>query len=331
MTEVTSNESSAGRSLLLVHGKDFKPAAEQYFDFAIAALKVGLERDFPDEAGEFHDLKKSLCYYGDLNAEVLTRRGKLFDEVLDIGDRRNALAQMKMLEKRKHFGVGRYDRLPGKTAVVEFAADIAAPLLAMFGFSKPLIARISMDVAEYWNDKSDYAESVRSRVRVKICDALDRDEKILLVSHGSGSIVTYDVLWQLSHLEEYAEKFRDKKIDTWLTLGSPLGDLLVKRKLLGAKAKGRDKYPTNIVTWSNVSAEDDYQCHDNTVADDFKPMLKQRLVSSIRDYKIYNLSVRYGKSNPHSSLGYYIHPRVSQIIVEWLKSGTVVPSPQSIL
>jgi hypothetical protein len=154
---------------------------------------------------------------------------------------------------------------------------------------------------------------------------------VILISHGSGSIVVYDVLWQLSHLEKYASKYEGKKIDTWVTLGSPLGDSMVRRHLVGAKSKGPTKYPSNIVTWHNVSAEDDYLCHDNTLADDFKPMLKQRLVSSIRDYKIYNLSVRYGKSNPHSSLGYYIHPRVSQIIVEWLKSGSAAPLPQNIL
>jgi len=330
MTEISSNEADAGRCLLLVHGKGFTPAAEQYFDFAMAAMVAGLERDFPNELDAFRNLKKRLCYYADLSAEVLERNGEFFDEVLDVGDCRNGLAQMRLLDKRKHFGVSRYDKLPGKTAVVEFAADIIAPLLSVLGFSKPLIARLNKDVDEYWSKKSDYAVVVRSRLREVICEALDRDDRILLVSHGSGSIVTYDVLWQLSHLEEYAEKYSDKKIDTWVTLGSPLGDSMVGRKLLGAKEKGREKYPCNIVAWQNVSAEDDPNCHDNTLADDYKPMLKQRLVSSIRDYKIYNMSVRYGKSNPHSSMGYYIHPRVSQIIVEWLKAGTSVTLPGDI-
>jgi hypothetical protein len=72
------------------------------------------------------------------------------------------------------------------------------------------------------------------------------------------------------------------------------------------------------VSWHNVSAEDDYCCHDNTLANDFKAMLKDKMVSCIRDYQIYNLAVRYGKSNPHSSVGYYIHPRVGQLIVDWL-------------
>jgi hypothetical protein len=74
-----------------------------------------------------------------------------------------------------------------------------------------------------------------------------------------------------------------------------------------------------VLTWRNVSAEDDYLCHDNTLADDYREMLNLRLVSSIRDYHIYNLAVRYGKSNPHSSLGYLIHPRVAKIVADWLR------------
>ena len=76
--------------------------------------------------------------------------------------------------------------------------------------------------------------------------------------------------------------------------------------------------PTNVLSWHNVAAEDDYTCHDNTLCNDFKAMLKQKHVSCIRDYQVYNLAVRYGKSNPHSSVGYYIHPRVSLIISDWL-------------
>ena len=48
-------------------------------------------------------------------------------------------------------------------------------------------------------------------------------------------------------------------------------------------------------------------------------MLKQRQVSAVHDYRIFNLAVRYGKSNPHSSIGYYIHPRLSKIMADWLQ------------
>ncbi|NOR36261.1 MAG: hypothetical protein GQ577_05885, partial [Woeseiaceae bacterium] len=65
-----------------------------------------------------------------------------------------------------------------------------------------------------------------------------------------------------------------------------------------------------------------------TLADDFKRMMDQRLVSAVHDYHIYNLAVRYGKSNPHSSVGYYIHPRVTKIVVDWLQSDLIQDPPK---
>ena len=86
--------------------------------------------------------------------------------------------------------------------------------------------------------------------------------------------------------------------------------------------KAGQRYPKNILSWHNVSAEDDYTCHDHTLRDDFKAMLEEKLVSCIRNYQIYNLAIHYGKSNPHSSVGYYIHPRMMQLIVDWLTKGS---------
>ena len=91
--------------------------------------------------------------------------------------------------------------------------------------------------------------------------------------------------------------------------------------LKGADEELEARFPTNVISWYNVAAEDDYTCHDNTLADDFKKMLHKRLVSVVHDYRVYNLAIRYGKSNPHSSVGYYIHPRVSKIVVDWMSSG----------
>ena len=47
-------------------------------------------------------------------------------------------------------------------------------------------------------------------------------------------------------------------------------------------------------------------------------MLNNRVIGDIRDHTIYNLAVRYGRSNPHSSLGYLIHPRTALLLAEWL-------------
>ena len=318
MSSHTYTSGTSGRSLVIVHGRDFKPSGKDLLDLADTALAAGMERDYPELLDDYRSLNKELAYYGDLTNALLIEQGGHYDEQLDIGDRRNALHMLRQIDKRKKFSIQRYDKLPGKSAIAEFAADIAAPVLGAVGLASPLIAKVAKDLGVYWNPKIDFAAQVRQRVRTTLCAAIDRGDQVMLISHGTGCIIAYDVIWELSHDPEISAQYSERKIDVWLTIGAPLGDSIVRKKLLGAKEKVAKRYPQIILSWHNISAEDDYACHDNTLADDFKTMLKEKLVSSIRDYQIYNLTVRYGKSNPHSSAGYYIHPRVAQIIADWL-------------
>lgn len=316
------------RSLLVVHGRDFKPSEEAYMDLSMAAMRSGIERDYPDCLDGFDAVHKEVAWYGDLNAEVLEAKGKRYDEDLDVGDRRNALEALRKVTARKRFGIRQYDKLPGKSAVPEFVANLLAPAAGSVGMSGMLIAAISKDVAQYFDRKLDFADRVRARVRAKLCALLDRGDRIVLAAHGCGSIVAYDVLWQLSHDPDLSQKYAGAKIELFITMGSPLGNRSIRSRLLGAKEKSVARFPSNVISWHNVSAEDDYTCHDNTLADDFKMMLQERVVSAVHDYKIFNLAVRYGKSNPHSSIGYYIHPRVSKILSDWLSTANPQSSPR---
>lgn len=318
----------SSRSLLLVHGRDFKPAKDILLDISSSALRSGVERDYPEFVDALDNVHKEIAYYGDLTNALLESHGKRYDETLDVGDRANALSNLRSIAARKRFGIRQYDCLPGKTALREFAADIAAPAMRAVGLAMPLISCVSKDCAEYLNGTSDYAENVRERVRTKLCDVLDRGDQVLLISHGLGCVVAYDVLWELSQDPQFAKRYGERKVDTWVTAGAPLGDNSIRKRLLGAKLSLENRFPTNVISWHNVSAEDDYTCHDNTLADDFKKMMDRRLVSVVKDYLIYNLAVRYGKSNPHSSVGYYIHPRVAKILVDWMRSDRVQETPK---
>lgn len=318
----------SNRSLLLVHGRDFKPSVEAYTDLSMAALRSGIERDCPNLLESFDAMQKSVAWYGDLNAEILQARGKNYDENLDIGDRRNALTALREINVRKKFGIRQYDQLPGKSAIPEAIVGVAAPILGAFGLCVPMIRTVSRDFARYFDRKSDYAKRVRERLKEQLCALMDRGDRIVLVSHGTGSVVAYDVLWQLSHDPDLKDQYGDKKVELWVTLGAPLGDSNIRKRLLGANEKPKTKFPLSVISWHNVAAEDDYTCHDNTLADDFKMMLQRRVVSAVQDYRIFNLAVRYGKSNPHSSIGYYIHPRVSKILADWLKTSDSEASPK---
>lgn len=319
---------SSDRSLVLVHGRDFKPAEEIYMDLSLAALRSGIERDYPECVDAFDATHKSVAWYADLSAEILNRRGKKYDESLDVGDRRNALAALREIPVRKKFGIRQYDQLPGKSALAEAAVSVLAPICGALGLCVPMMRLISSDFARYFDQKADYSMRVRERLRQRLCDAFDRGGRVALVSHGTGSVVAYDVLWQFSHDPDLKERYGDRKVELWVTLGAPLGDSHIRKRLLGAKQKSETKFPLNVIAWHNVSAEDDYTCHDNTLADDFKKMMQQRIVSAVHDYQVYNLAVRYGRSNPHSSIGYFIHPRTSKILVDWMQTANVDVTPK---
>ena len=203
--------------------------------------------------------------------------------------------------------------------------------MGTLGLSNTVIAKLCVDLGEYWNKRSDFGPQARARVRTGIKAAIQSGNHVMLITHGTGCVLAYDALWELSHDEAYAGECGDAKIDTWITTGAPLGDSLVRKRLLGSDRKGREQFPSNVVSWLNVSAEDDYLSHDNTLADDFKLMLKQRQVSCIKDYRIYNLAVRYGKSNPHNSIGYLIHPRIAQFVSNWLDDHSAAETPMSSL
>lgn len=319
---------STSSSLLLVHGRGFKPEPDAYLDISLAAMRSGIARDYPDQTDLFDEMRKELAWYGDLNAEALHGCGENYDESLDVGDRRNALAALREFKARKKFGIGQYDRLPGKSAIPEFVADVAAPLLSTVGLTMPVINLMAKDFARYFDKKSPMATQARERVRTKLCALLESGDRVAMVTHGLGSVIAYDVLWQLSHDPDSKQDYGPGKIDLWMTLGAPLGDTSVRKRLLGAKEKSTSRYPANVITWHNIAAEDDYMCHDNTVADDYSNMMQQRVVSAVNDHKIFNLAVRYGKSNPHSSVGYYIHPRVSKVLADWLCSEVTPKMPK---
>jgi hypothetical protein len=317
---MTEEEKSAQRSILIVHGGDFKPPEEVYLDEAATALHAGVRRDFPDHVEAFGKVGIELAYYGDIGNEYLRSKGRHYDEQLDIGDRRNALESLRKIPLRKKFGLQQYDKLRGKSAVPEAIADVASPLFGVLGLTTVLVSMVAKDFALYLSGNTEFTQQVRERVRSKLMEMLRRGDKVMLMSHGTGAAVAYDVLWQLSHGESYRDEFSASKIEVFVTLGSPISDNMIRRRLLGARRRATERFPTNIITWENVSAEDDYLCHDKTVANDLKAMMREHVISSINDYRVYNHAMRYGKSNPHCSLGYFIHPRVVKIVVDWIET-----------
>ena len=199
----------------------------------------------------------------------------------------------------------------------EALADTFAGIGSFFGISQPLIHLVAPDMTEYWNPDSEFGSKVRFRMTPPLRDAMDRDDDILVIAHSLGCMIAYDTFWKFARTGEYRPTYTDKEINLFVTLGCPLGDETVKKNLKGAQAHGLRRFPTNITSWLNIAAEDDFVSHDQEIVNDYKEMVPE-LTPSIKDERIYNLAVRHGKSNPHHGAGYLIHPTVADAVADWL-------------
>ncbi len=308
------------RTILLVHGRSFKPPERELKRLWVSALRVGLERDHPSALPAFAAARKELVYYGDLSNGFLRSIGREYDMLADLADRRRCLAELGALG-RSAFTRAAYRKVPGRNPYREFLADALGTSLSVLRLSDPLLAAVSPDMAQYWNRDEAFGSEVRAQMTRPLKRALRRGGPVMVIGHSMGAVVVYDTLWKFSRTGEYRPEFSQKRIDLLITLGGPLGDSTVRRHLRGARANGPRRYPSNVRRWVNVAAEDDFIAHDQTVADDYADMKRFGLVESIRDYRIYNVAVRGGRSNPHSSAGYLLHPRVASLVGDWVSEG----------
>ena len=307
------------KTILFIHGRSFKPAKPALSRLWKDATRYGIERSFSRKVGAFDAAKKVFVYYGDISNDYLRRLGRKYNERKDVEDRKHVLEVLKTYTSRQ-FTKARYDKLPGKTPLKEFFADTLSGPLKWLGLSEKAIASVAPDMREYWNPDSQFGSDVRWPFTEALRRAMDGKDKILVVAHSLGTMIAWDTFWKFSYYGEY-QRYRGRRVDLWITLGSPLADETVKAHLKGAGARGSRQFPATIVHWENVAAEDDYISHDQTVKNDFKRALrypKKLAFRSIQDHRIYNLTVRREESNPHSSLGYRVHPKTAELIGKWL-------------
>lgn len=173
------------------------------------------------------------------------------------------------------------------------------------------------EIKHYFQNVNSIACEIRERLKQQLRPLLQNKNKVLLIGHSMGSIIAYDTLWELSHLENL-----EGKID-FLTIGSPLGMNYVQHRLKGNKYNGKKKYPTNIQNWVNISSEGDVTALDRVFSDDFSEMRKLEIIESIEDHceGIYNFFHNEKGLNCHRSYGYLVNPAVGKVIADWWQAS----------
>jgi hypothetical protein len=172
------------------------------------------------------------------------------------------------------------------------------------------------DLENYYLPYYIYHNGVRQLAKQAIIERLSetlkkhKGKKILLICHSMGSIITHDAL--IDYLSEF-------KIDTLISIGSPLGQKYVLNKILEEQKNNsinKLKVPENIKrNWYNLSDLDDQVALNHLLAEIYVSNSKG---VKIIDKLVQNNSKDNGIRNPHSSYGYLRTPEFAEIVHSFL-------------
>lgn len=299
--------SGGRRRIVFVHGRKPKPPASVYRPALWRCLLEGVRRADPEAAESLSDDPERfrLARWSDLFYSS-DRDFDLDREAVEVllnqpgptqADREEAESWSRRV-KRLFYSLG--DRFPW---LVERFAD-------------PWIRETVTDARRYLENRDGLATAVRERVADVLDEAAAGADGLMILGHSLGSVVVYDVLWQMTH-----ERQRPLPVDWLVTLGSPLGTRFVRSNLLGHRCRGERRYPHGIRHWRNFTATGDLAALDPDVHDDFEPMLGLGLLQSLADHRepLYgSFRNRFGL-NVHRSYGYLVQPAVGRVVAEWFR------------
>jgi hypothetical protein len=174
------------------------------------------------------------------------------------------------------------------------------------------------DLRRYQLNDNDIAEHTRQMLKMPLRAAAEAGRPVLLIAHSMGSVIAWDSLWQMSRQDG-----DDVEIDLLLTMGSPLGQRFVQRRLQGYHEAGEGRCPKGVRRWINLAAVGDLTAVDPELADDFAAMVDCGLVESIEDHRLHNFFRLDGVLNVHAEYGYLVNAETAQIVSDWWKSHRV--------
>lgn len=198
----------------------------------------------------------------------------------------------------------------------ETASDYVDELLDKIGFidniADALLAVKLKDLAVYWDETRNFIG--KKTAKKYLCGQLkkilerNQENEILLIAHSMGSIIAYDTLVMNSNLN----------VNTFITIGSPLGLPRVKRRAL--QGEKFPVIPDNIGKWFNFSDKRDVVAVDTALRDDYRKADNTTFIIDDLILNDYTFIDEKGNTayNYHKSFGYLRAPELSEKIKEFL-------------
>ena len=293
-----------------IHGIGNKPSKKILKDWWRKSILEGLKKyNYPSRSFDFE-----MVYWADLlhekplDPDVADRDDPLFMAEKYFPESQPIIKPVGFRQKAIEYLEKYYDRLMIKGLLS----------LENKKITELFIHRHMKDLASYYAPQ--YIEVKGEKLLVKdaiinrFLDKLKRHsrKKIFLIGHSMGSIIVHDALF---------EKPADIKIDTLVSIGSPLGQRYVIDKyknVLKEKSINKFTVPDNIINyWYNLADMEDQVAINHTLS---KYYLKNSDGIEIIDKIVKNNYTYDGISNPHKSFGYLRTPEFAEIINSFLVS-----------
>ena len=292
--------------ILYVPGLLPKPEPRAHRDALFRCLIAGMRR---------HDAKAALDLAANLHCfDVVSWTYDFYKEHRDIGLDAAAIDAVVAQSEASLDDIVEASSWRRRLARRMFALADVMPFLIPHVANERMTLHLR-DLLRYQHDRDDIAEHTRQMLKMPLRAAAEAGRPVLLLAHSMGSVIAWDSLWQMSHND------RDHvRVDLLLTMGSPLGQRFIQRRLFGHDEQGARRYINGVRQWTNLSALGDLTAIDPELADDFAPMVEYGLVESIEDHSLSNYFRLDGDLNVHAEYGYLANKVTAQVVIDWWRS-----------
>jgi hypothetical protein len=291
--------------ILYIPGLLPKPEPKLHRDALFRCLLAGLRRQ--DEAVTLDIAANLHCF------DVVSWTFDFYREHRDIALDSDAIEAVILQEAATAEDIAEAAAWQRRLARWVFSAADVMPFLIPHIANERLELHLR-DLRRYQLNDNDIAEHTRQMLKMPLRAAAEAGRPVLLIAHSMGSVIAWDSLWQMSRHDG-----DDVEIDLLLTMGSPLGQRFVQRRLQGYREAGEGRCPRGVRRWINLAAVGDLTAVDPELADDFYAMVDCGLVSSIEDHVVHNFFRLDGVLNVHAEYGYLVNDLTARIVTDWWK------------
>lgn len=312
------------KKIIFVHGLASKPKKEITHKFWSKCLIESLQVKNPDIFAGAGKTEIDNIFHSAYWANAVPSH--LEDEDAYVSKLKKCVS--KVIKERKDKGEDFHVGLGGKFKAFfkNRGLDVADMFMTALTLKDNVTEHYLEEVNLYTNDQY-IADKIRRPLEDALKAAWDANKKVAIISHSMGTFITYDVLWRFSRRSEF-EEYQQKKVQYLVTMGSPLGNGVIKDLLFASRYEDEEslrRFPNNVEKWHNFSCLGDVVSHDGELKDDFMDQMEaEKLLpkESSRDYsQLYNPFITPAKkANPHKSYGYLVQPKLAKWIEDFLKA-----------